>query len=82
MPESKRDPRKDPRPGDVYLLTDGNKAAITVREIMPVNRMDVNGIRRGSDYIQYRLAKYQGITMYMSVSGFKKRIAEVLHVAE
>ena len=73
-----RSPLTDPRPGDVYLLKDGNTASITVREIMPLNRLNVNGIRRGSDYVQYKLARYPGITMYQSVSGFEKRIAEII----
>ncbi len=82
MTRQPNDPLTNPQPGDVVKLTDGNTASIRVREVMPLNRIDVNGIRRGSDYVQYRLDKYPGITMYMSVSGFKKRIMKVRNVAQ
>lgn len=78
-----RDPRKDPKPGDVVRV-DRTEITVDAVEIMPMNRIDVNGIRRGSKYVQYLLrSAHPGIVFYQSFNGFVRRIkkAEVLHVA-
>lgn len=79
----KRDPRRDPKPGDVLRLADGHTMTIRTREHRRPNQHEF-GLGNAKEYIRYRLAMHPGLECIQAVSGFKKRAknAEVIHAAE
>lgn len=83
MPQSSRDPRIDPKPGDVFLVC-GERITIETRGIMSPHAINQHGIRKGSEYYTYRIRSYPFMVCYQSVTGMRKRIrnAEVLHAAD
>ena len=89
---TKRDPKKDPRPGDqysIYSITGDTGRPpeiikITNRSVMHKYALHKYGIRGGSEYVAYELSNQRGFTFFQSLTGMKKRVkdAEVVNVAE
>ncbi len=82
MSETKRDPRRDPQPGDTFTLTDGHTLKIEERRIRRPNEHLYGLGGNVKDFITYRLSKHPGCVFNMAVSGLKKRVDEVIHAAE
>ena len=83
MKWNNRDPRVDPKAGDVLLLVDGNEMRIETRETRRPNQHEYGLGGNTKEYIRYRLAAHRGVTFIMATSTFKKkaRNAEVIHAA-
>lgn len=80
MPDKPRDPRMDPKPGDVLKMTDGHTLKIETREMRRANQHEYGLGGNTKEYVRYRLAAHCGSLFIMAVSGFRKRAknAEVL----
>lgn len=79
-----RDPRVDPKVGDVLKMSDGHTVKIETRELRRPNQHEYGLGGNTKEFIRYRLAAHVGGIFIMAVSGFRKRAknAEVIHAAD
>lgn len=71
-----RDPRKDPQPGDRFMV-DGATMTVETREKRRPNQFEY-GLGNAKDYIRYRLSAWPGARFIMASSRLRKIGAKVL----
>lgn len=70
-----RDALKDPKPGDLFIMEDGEEISIQSEGIMTRRPPGQQyGIRAGSLFFTYRTSAVRGLICYQSKAGMVKRL--------